>query len=85
RGETGQLPPPIENMETFWSPSEQYGVQQALSMSLVGDKAKVRPAGWNPCCGTQADEIMVNGQIFDHQARLHSFDLAMDVKEELLG
>ncbi|WP_228519433.1 hypothetical protein, partial [Salmonella enterica] len=21
----------------------------------------------------------------DHQARLHSFDLAMDVKEELLG
>ncbi|HAF3880784.1 TPA: MsnO8 family LLM class oxidoreductase, partial [Salmonella enterica] len=34
---------------------------------------------------TQADEIMVNGQIFDHQARLHSFDLAMDVKEELLG
>ncbi|MCJ8604093.1 hypothetical protein MWH03_16320, partial [Klebsiella pneumoniae] len=28
---------------------------------------------------------MVNGQIFDHQARLHSFDLAMQVKEELLG
>ncbi|MCR1092774.1 hypothetical protein, partial [Escherichia coli] len=25
------------------------------------------------------------GQIFDHQARLHSFELAMDVKEELLG
>ena len=34
---------------------------------------------------TEADEIMVNGQIFDHQARLHSFDLAMQVKEELLG
>lgn len=34
---------------------------------------------------TDADEIMVNGQIFDHQARLHSFELAMDVKEELLG
>ena len=28
------------NMDQFWSPSEQYGVQQALSMSLVGDKAK---------------------------------------------
>jgi len=28
---------------------------------------------------------MVNGQIFDHQARLHSFDLAMQVKEELVG
>ncbi|EAW1039260.1 luciferase-like monooxygenase [Salmonella enterica] len=85
RGETGQLPPPIENMDTFWSPSEQYGVRQALSMSLVGDKAKVRHGLESILRETQADEIMVNGQIFDHQARLHSFDLAMDVKQELLG
>ncbi len=42
RGETGQLPPPVENMHQLWSASEQYGVQQALSMSLVGDKTKVR-------------------------------------------
>ena len=40
RGETGQLPPPVENMHQLWSASEQYGVQQALSMSLVGDKTK---------------------------------------------
>lgn len=85
RGETGQLPPPIQNMDQFWSPSEQYGVQQALSMSLVGDKAKVRHGLESILRETQADEIMVNGQIFDHQARLHSFDLAMQVKEELLG
>lgn len=42
RGETGQLPPPVENMHQLWSASEQYGVQQALRMSLVGDKTKVR-------------------------------------------
>lgn len=85
RGETGQLPPPIQNMDQFWSPSERYGVQQALSMSLVGDKAKVRHGLQSILRETDADEIMVNGQIFDHQARLHSFELAMDVKEELLG
>lgn len=85
RGETGQLPPPIQNMDQFWSPSEQYGVQQALSMSLVGDKAKVRHGLQSILRETDADEIMVNGQIFDHRARLHSFELAMDVKEELLG
>jgi luciferase family oxidoreductase group 1 len=56
--------------------------QQALSMSLVGDKAKVRHGLESILRETQADEIMVNGQIFDHQARLHSFDLAMQVKEE---
>ena len=72
-------------MHQLWSASEQYGVQQALSMSLVGDKTKVRHGLESSLRETEADEIMVNGQIFDHQARLHSFDLAMQVKEELLG
>ena len=72
-------------MHQLWSASEQYGVQQALSMSLVGDKAKVRHGLEAVLREPQADEIMVNGQIFDHQARLHSFDLAMQVKEELVG
>ncbi|WP_024560966.1 luciferase-like monooxygenase [Franconibacter pulveris 601] len=84
RGETGQLPPPIESMDSVWSPAEQYGVQQALGMSLVGDKAKVRHGLLSVLRETEADEIMVNGQIFDHDARLHSFDLAMQVREELL-
>jgi len=51
----------------------------------VGDTAKVRHGLESILRETQADEIMVNGQIFDHQARLHSFDLAMQVKEGLLG
>ena len=72
-------------MHQLWSASEQYGVQQALRMSLVGDKTKVRHGLVSIMRETEADEIMVNGQIFDHQARLHSFDLAMQVKEELLG
>ena len=54
-------------------------------LPLVGDKAKVRHGLQSILRETDADEIMVNGQIFDHQARLHSFELAMDVKEELLG
>ncbi|HAP81915.1 MAG TPA: LLM class flavin-dependent oxidoreductase, partial [Enterobacteriaceae bacterium] len=48
-----------------------------------GDKAKVRHGLLSILRETEADEIMVNGQIFDHQARLHSFDLAMQVRESL--
>ncbi|EKT57335.1 luciferase-like monooxygenase [Providencia sneebia] len=83
RGQPSQLPPPIQNMDTFWSPAEQYGVQQALGMSLVGDKAKIRHGLMSILRETQADEIMVNGQIFDHQARLYSFELAMQAMNEL--
>ncbi len=83
RGQTSQLPPPVENMETIWSPAEQFGVQQALAMSLVGDKAKIHHGLESILRQTQADEIMVNGQIFDHQARLYSFELAMQVMNEI--
>lgn len=83
RGQTSQLPPPVENMGSIWSPAEQFGVQQALAMSLVGDKAKVRHGLESILRQTQADEIMVNGQIFDHQARLYSFELAMQVMNDI--
>lgn len=83
RGESGPLPPPIDDMSSFWSPAEQYGVERALGMSLVGDKAKIRHGLLSLLRETQADEIMVNGQIYDNHARLHSFELAMKVREEL--
>lgn len=84
RGKTGQLPPPVQDMGQIWSPSEQFGVQQSLGMSLVGDKAKIRHGIASVLHQTQADEIMVNGQIFDHQARLYSFELAMQAMKELV-
>lgn len=84
RGEPSQLPAPVESMENIWSPAEKFGVQQALGMSLVGDKTKVRHGLDTILRQTQADEIMVNGQIFDHQARLYSFELAMQVMNEIM-
>ena len=83
RGKPGPLPAPVENMDNLWSPSEQYGVQQALSMSIVGDRDKVRHGLAAIMRETQADEIMVNGQIFDRDARLHSFALAMEAARSL--
>lgn len=83
RGKPGPLPAPVENMDNLWSPSEQYGVQQALSMSIVGDTEKVRNGLAALIRETQADEIMVNGQIFDRQARLRSFELAMQAAQSL--
>ena len=83
RGQPGPLPAPVENMDSLWTPSEQYGVQQALSMSLVGDVTKVQHGLAALIRETQADEIMVNGQIFDRQARLRSFELAMQAAQSL--
>ena len=83
RGKPGPLPAPVESMDALWTSSEQYGVQQALSMSIVGDVTKVQNGLAALIRETQADEIMVNGQIFDCQARLRSFELAMQAAQSL--
>lgn len=83
RGQPGPLPSPVENIDSLWSASEQYGVQQALSMSVVGDKERVRQGLIDLLRDTQADELMINGQIFDTQARLYSFELAMQARNSL--
>lgn len=82
RGEPGPLPPPVEDIETVWSPAEAFGVSQALRLSIVGDKHKVRHGLHSLLRETQANEVMINGQIFDPQARLRSFELVMQVHQE---
>ncbi|MFI8414986.1 luciferase-like monooxygenase [Serratia sp. NPDC078593] len=84
RGSPGPLPVPVDNIHALWTAGEQYGVEHALSMSIVGDKNTVRHGLQALLKETHADEIMVNGQIFDHQARLHSFELVAQLKDALL-
>lgn len=83
RGRPGPLPAPVQDIEALWSAGEQYGVEQALRMSVVGDRDQVRAGLQKVIIETGIDELMINGQIFDHQARLRSFELAMDVRENL--
>ncbi|GAA3587060.1 LLM class flavin-dependent oxidoreductase [Gibbsiella greigii] len=83
RGAPGPLPPPVQNIHALWSAAEQYGVEQVLRMSIVGGKDAVREGMQALLRETAADEIMVNGQIFDHQARLHSFEIVAGVKNDL--
>ena len=84
RGSPGPLPPPVDNIHALWSAGEQYGVEQALRMSIVGNENTVRHGLQALLRETGADEIMVNGQIFDHQARLHSFEIVAGVKGDVV-
>ncbi|TBL39997.1 luciferase-like monooxygenase [Hafnia alvei] len=83
RGKPGPLPAPVKDISDYWSGGEQYGVEQALRMSVVGDPTQVKSGLEALLRETQADEIMVNGQIFDHQARLRSFEIVADIKPHL--
>jgi len=84
RGMPGPLPEPVETMEPLWSPAEKYGVERALGMSLVGDQHSVTQGMAALQQQYQADEIIVNGQIFDPDSRIYSFSLAMAAAQSLL-
>jgi luciferase family oxidoreductase group 1 len=76
RNTRGQLPPPIDDINAFWTEQERWFAQQMLACSAVGSPKSVGEQLENILAKTQADEIMFAGQIFDHSARLRSFEIA---------
>ncbi len=74
RGARGLSQPPIEDIETYWSPLEKAQAQRMLARSIIGSQATVRHGIAALVAETGADELMVVSDIYDHKARLHSFE-----------
>jgi alkanesulfonate monooxygenase SsuD/methylene tetrahydromethanopterin reductase-like flavin-dependent oxidoreductase (luciferase family) len=51
---------------------------------VVGSPDTVREGLTAFIARTGADEIMVAGQIYDHAARVHSFEIAAEVQQTLV-
>ncbi len=76
RGQLGLVPPPIDDIEAYWTPQEKAMVEPALACSVVGDAATVREGLDAFVARHQPDELMLTANLFDHAARVHSFVLA---------
>ena len=75
RGRRGQLPPPIDDIESYWTPDEKaarVGDAQPLVRRLSGDRAR---RARRFVAETGADELIVAAAIHDHAARLRSYEL----------
>jgi ribosomal protein S24E len=55
-------------------------LEQALACSVVGSAETVRHGLEEFIRETGADELMVTSQIFDHEARLRSFEITSAVR-----
>jgi len=83
RGQPGLLPPPVEDLDSVMSPVEKAMVNRSLSCRVVGSPDTVRAGLMRFAEETGADELMVTGNIFDHNARLRSFEITSSAKEGL--
>ncbi|MCP5360954.1 MAG: LLM class flavin-dependent oxidoreductase [Steroidobacteraceae bacterium] len=79
RGQRGLQRPPIDDIESFWSPAEKQLASRMLAVSAVGSPATVRTELSQLLARTAADELMVVGSVFDFEARLRSFELLAGV------
>ena len=83
RGRPGLIPPPIDDIESFWTPLEKAGVAQALACAVVGDPGEVAAGIAAFVERHRPDELMVTANIFEHGARLRSFELAAQALRSL--
>jgi alkanesulfonate monooxygenase SsuD/methylene tetrahydromethanopterin reductase-like flavin-dependent oxidoreductase (luciferase family) len=70
-------------MDAHWSPMERAGVEHALACSVVGTPDMVEAGLKAIIADSAADELMLTAQIYDHAARLRSFEIAADVHGRL--
>jgi luciferase family oxidoreductase group 1 len=75
RGTRGQLPPPIDDIEAFWTPMEKAQSASMLACSFHGSTATIKDKLAPLIEATGADELMVAAAIWDHKARVRSFEL----------
>jgi luciferase family oxidoreductase group 1 len=75
RGARGLSRPPIDDIESYWSPLEKAQATQMLARSIVGSRDTVRAGIQAFMQETGADELMVVSDVYDHAARLRSFAL----------
>jgi luciferase family oxidoreductase group 1 len=79
RGQPAPLPPPVADFESQLSPPEIALLRESHACSVAGSPETVRKGLEAFIAQTEADEIMVSSHIFDHTARLRSFEIVAEV------
>ena len=75
RGRRGRLPPPIDDIDSYWTPDEKAQVSAMLERSFVGSRETVRAGLEEFSKQTAVDELIVAAAIYDHIARLRSYEI----------
>ena len=74
RGARGLSKPPIDDIETYWSPMERAQAKGMLARSIIGSPATVKAGLEALVKETGADELILVSEVYDHSARLRSVE-----------
>ncbi len=83
RGDRGYLKPPIDDIESYWTPAEKSQAQRMLKCSFVGSPQTVKAGLQHFLAETKVNELMAATALYDHGTRLKSYALLADLMGEL--
>jgi luciferase family oxidoreductase group 1 len=82
-GNPGPLPPPVEGFEENLDPRARFILGQALSCAIVGSHDTVKQGLKDFAARTGADEVIATANMFDHAARVRSYEIAAAARDGL--
>lgn len=82
-GRPSKLKPPVQGYFESLDPMAQTMLQQVLACSAVGSRDTVAVALEKFIAETGADELMISGHIYDHAARLQSYEITDKIRKSL--
>jgi luciferase family oxidoreductase group 1 len=74
-GRRGLSRPPIDDIETYWSPYEKAQAMRMLARRVVGSPRTVRAGLDAFVAETGVDELMIVSDVYEHRLRLRSVEL----------
>ena len=83
RGRPGRLQPPMPDLLQQLNPMERLMLDEALACSAAGSPETVRRGLQSFIDRTGADELMITSQIYDHAARVRSYEITAEVRDTL--
>ncbi|MFO1338228.1 MAG: LLM class flavin-dependent oxidoreductase [Burkholderiaceae bacterium] len=75
RNRRGLFPPPIADIDQYWTPAEKHHAAGMLACAVVGSVATVRAGLARLADETRADELMIVSAVFDPALRRRSVEL----------
>ncbi|MBA2329409.1 MAG: LLM class flavin-dependent oxidoreductase [Flavisolibacter sp.] len=79
RGTSFPLNAPVDDFDAIWNENEKFAVQQMLKYNFTGSTATVEKQIKSFIEQTVVDELMVISNIYDHNARVRSYEILLQL------
>ncbi len=78
-----KLQPPVNNIDQMIEPHEEMILERQLGSSIIGSRETVKQKLKEFLDKTGTNEIIVHSQVYDHDARLRSFEITAEIMNEI--